>query len=143
MKRQIILPFVFVFTSFAALHAQQTVPGRQVSAAETMKQRQGEVLDFQKLLRRYETAIKENDVASAADLKSDLLAAMQKRIALLEADQSKDVEHLRELRQQRKIYQSAQQFSFEGKDGDFKKALDHLSQLRQFAVLMRGNFITQ
>lgn len=143
MKRQIILSFVFVFSFFVNLPAQEASTKRQIPAADLMNQRNGEVVDYQKILRRFETAFKEGDQASMADLKEDLVAAMQKRIGLLESEPSLKGELQNELKQQKEILSAVIEYDYSTMKQGKEDSMSQVKMLQQFAQLMEKNYVTQ
>jgi phage tail tube protein FII len=143
MKRQIILSFVFAFSLFVNLPAQEASTKRQTPVADLMNQRNGEVIDYQKTLRRFETAFKEGDQASMSDLKEDLVAAMQKRIDLLEAEPPAKGEQQNELKQQKEILSAVKEYDYGTMKQGNEASMSQVRMLQQFAQLMEKNYVTQ
>ncbi len=142
MKRQIILCFLFSFSFFITVQAQETTAVRQPDATTIQKQRDGEVLGFQYSLRRFETALKEKDQQSVIDLKGDLVTAMAKRVALMETEYSSDKSQKDQLNKQKEILKTIKEYSFSNIDKNQDEAITYLRKLQQFAILMESNFET-
>ena len=143
MKRPLCLIILLICLCVTFLEAQESVPARQIPAEELVRQRHGKIIDFQKLLRRYETAVKENDVASAKDLQTDLVKEMKKRVDEVAAEKVLDETQSAVLKEQQLILKSVETFDFSGKSEDFNKAVEHLRKIQQFGRLMENNFVTQ
>ena len=143
MNRQIIFFLVFTFSCFVELQAQEVLADRQTPEADLHNRRKGELVDFQKLMRRLETAFKEQDISSANELRSDVVAAMKERISEMEAEKSDDQKHLNELKEQRDILKATEVFQFSSKNGDNEAAMNMLEQLHRFEQLMEKNFEMQ
>ena len=139
MNRQIIFALVFIFSCMFNLNAQERVPTRTVPADAQVSQLKGEALDFQKVLRRYETAIKENDVQSARELQTDLESAMEKRVEKLEKEGTTE-KQTTDLAEQRKILDEVKAFRFTGEQEDYKTTLANVRKIQRFARLMGENF---
>lgn len=142
MYRQTIFTFIVAIFTFTGLSAQEVIPQRTTPAKDIHQMRQGEALDFHKVLRRLETAVKEKDFKSANELHADLVVAMEKRISVLGAEKSNDSKHLDEMKQQKGILKSAEGFQFSGKSEHHENAMEQVRQLQKFANLMDQNFIT-
>ena len=140
MKHQFMLSLVFIFSCFLSLNAQDAVAQRQAPAETVIQQRVGEVLDYQKTLRRFETAIKENDQSSVSDIQKDLIRRMKERIALLESEGSTEERHIAELKEQQEIFETTKDFDFTQMQTDKANTLDHLKKLQRFANLMADNY---
>ena len=143
MKRPLFLIIAMICSCTTLLHAQETVPERQTPAAELLKQRNGEIIDFQKLLRRYETAVKENNLDAAKKLKTELIKVMRKRVANVAAEKGVDEFRSAELKEQQAILKAAESFEFTGKKEDYNKTVEHLRDVQQFCKLMEKNFVTE
>ncbi len=140
MKHQFMLSLVFIFSCFASLQAQEVIAERQAPAEAIHQQRVGEAVDYQKTLRRFETAIKENDSSSINDLQKDLVSRMQERIERLETESSTDEKHITELKEQKEILEATEKFDFTKMSTDKITTLDHLRKLQRFAHLMADNY---
>ena len=143
MKRQIILSLVFAFFFFVNLQAQEASTKRVIQADEVENLRMGEAAEFQKLLRRFETAYKEGDHSSVVDLKQDLVASMQKRVDLLVDEKSNEEEHLQEMKAQKEILAAVKEYDYSTMKRENKSSMDQIKLLQRFALLMEKNFVTQ
>ncbi len=142
MKRQFTLCFLFSFSFFIAVQAQVASAARQPDAVSIQKQRDGEVLDFQNTLRRFETAVKEKDQQSVIDLKGDLVAAMTKRVALMDVENPADKSQKDQIGQQKEILMAVKEYSFSDIGKNREEAITYLRKLQKFALLMESNFET-
>ncbi|MEO1263274.1 MAG: hypothetical protein AAFZ15_30980 [Bacteroidota bacterium] len=143
MKRPLFLVMALLCMCVTFLNAQETVPARQTPAEELVKQRNGEVIDFQKLLRRYETAVKENNLTAANKIKAELTKVMKKRVANVAAEKGLDELRTAELNEQQAILKATEAFEFTGKREDFNKSVEHLRDVQRFCKLMEKNFVTE
>ncbi len=143
MKRQIILSFVCALCCFVNLTAQDLSTKRETPAADVENQRKGEATDYQKLLRRFETAYKEGDLSSVIDLKEDLVATMQKRVDLLAAQPVKTDQLTEELKQQETILLQVKNHDYSTMTRENSSSMDQIKLLQEFGRLMARNFAEQ
>lgn len=143
MNRQIFFFLVFTFCCFVELQAQVPPTERAIPAAELINIRKGEVADFQKLMRRFESAIKENDLSSTNQLQSDVVLSIKKHISTFEAENVDDAAQQNRLKEQKEILKAVENFQFTGKQVNQEATLILLRQLHQFERLLDQNIITQ